>query len=198
MFERDWGNHAALWRSGVGVADAPVFQYASTQPFVDQVQQHIVTHPTSKKLSQVAVIQIVEKLSDIHFKYKAAPTVHQLVPESFQRLMCRSPRPESVRALQKVVFVNRLQQHDNRALEDLILQCGNSERACLGTRAVFRNIHTPHWRAWYVPEFARSRIRCRLPSRSRSKSSAFTPSTPTAPSLRGRRYASFSQSRSIR
>jgi hypothetical protein len=56
MFERDWGNHAALWRSGVGVADAPVFQYASTQPFVDQVQQHIVTHPTSKKLSQVAVI----------------------------------------------------------------------------------------------------------------------------------------------
>jgi hypothetical protein len=61
MFERDWGNHAALWRSGVGVADAPVFQYASTQPFVDQVQQHIVTHPTSKKLSQVTVIQIVER-----------------------------------------------------------------------------------------------------------------------------------------
>ncbi len=44
------------------VANAPVFQYASTQPFVDQAQQHAVTHPTSKKLSQVAVIQIVEEL----------------------------------------------------------------------------------------------------------------------------------------
>ena len=40
--------------------------------------------------------------------------------------------------------------------------------------------------------------RCRLPSRSCSYSSAVTPSTPTAPSLRVRRYASFNQSMSIR
>src|SRR5512144_975127 len=52
--------------------------------------------------------------------------------------------------------------------------------------------------AWYVPDFTRSSRRRRLPSRSRSYSSAVTPSTPTAPSLRVRRYASFNQSMSIR
>lgn len=29
------GDHAALWRSGVGVANAPVFHHASTEPFID-------------------------------------------------------------------------------------------------------------------------------------------------------------------
>src|SRR5262245_30010315 len=52
--------------------------------------------------------------------------------------------------------------------------------------------------AWYVPDFARSSRRWRLPSKSRSYSSAVNPSTPTAPSLRVRRYASFSQSMSIK
>src|SRR5215510_401739 len=40
--------------------------------------------------------------------------------------------------------------------------------------------------AWYVPDFTRSSRRCRLPSKSCSYSSAVTPSTPTAPSLRVR------------
>src|SRR5262249_28779482 len=52
--------------------------------------------------------------------------------------------------------------------------------------------------AWYVPDFARSSRPCRLPSRFCSYLSAVTPSTPAAPSLRVRRYASLSQSMSIR
>src|SRR5262245_43850792 len=52
--------------------------------------------------------------------------------------------------------------------------------------------------ARYVPDFTRSSRPWRLPSRFCSYSSAVTPSTPAAPSLRVRRYASLSQSMSIR
>lgn len=60
-------NHSALRRASVGVTHAPVFRHASDQPsvgarpFVDQAQQHTVTHPTSEKIPQVAMIQIVER-----------------------------------------------------------------------------------------------------------------------------------------
>lgn len=62
-------------------------------------------------------------------------------------MMCRSLGPETVRAVQKVPLVNWLQQHDDRSLEDLILQSGYSERARLGTRAAPWNAHTPHGRS---------------------------------------------------
>src|SRR5712664_3801583 len=51
--------------------------------------------------------------------------------------------------------------------------------------------------ARYVPDFARSRSDWRFSSRFAAYSFAVCPSTPTAPSLRVRRYASFSQSMSM-
>ena len=41
--------------------------------------------------------------------------------------MRRSSGPEAVRTVQKVLLVDRLQQHDDRPLEDLVLQGGNSD-----------------------------------------------------------------------
>jgi hypothetical protein len=94
----------------------------------------------------MASIQGVEEFSDIHLQDIAAPTVHQLGSERLQRLMCRSSGPETVRTVQKVLLIDWLQQHDDRPLKDLILQGGNSDRASLGSRAAFRNMHTSHRR----------------------------------------------------
>ena len=79
--------------------------------------------------------------------YLAAPTVHRLVSEKRQRLVCRSSGPKTVRAVHKVLFIDRFQQHDNRPLEYLVLQGGNSDRASLGTRTTLRNVHAPHRRS---------------------------------------------------
>ena len=65
---------------------------------------------------------------------------------SSRRMVCRSSRPEAIRAGIEVLLVDRLQQHDDRPLENLVLQGGNSDRASLGSRARLGNVHTPHRR----------------------------------------------------
>lgn len=102
-----------------------------------------------EKLPQVAMIQMIEELPDIHLQNVATLQVRRLLPERLQRFVCRSFGPEAVRAVQKVVLVNRLQQHDDRPLEDLVLQTGNSGTdrrlvgASLGLRVALRNVHSP-------------------------------------------------------
>ena len=78
-----------------------------------------------EKCPQVTVIQIVEELSDVYLENMAALTSHQLVSERLQRLVRRSSGPEAVRTVQKVLLIDRLQQHDDRPLEDLIFQGGD-------------------------------------------------------------------------
>jgi hypothetical protein len=59
-------DHSSLWRAGVRVANLPVLHHARLQPFSNQPQQHTVTYPKLKKRPQAAMIQIVEKLLDVH------------------------------------------------------------------------------------------------------------------------------------
>ena len=92
------------------------------------------------------MIQRVEKLPDVHFQNPAASAVHRPLPQVFQGFVCRSSRPEAIRAGIEVLLVDRLQQHDDRPLEDLVLQRGNSDRASLGSRARLGNMHPPHRR----------------------------------------------------
>ena len=67
--------------------------------------------------------------------------------------MRRSSRPEPIRAVQEVQLVDRLQQHDNRPLENLILQGGNSDGASFRTGTTLRNVH---------PSYRRSAVRAGL------------------------------------
>src|SRR5262249_42863512 len=93
------------------------------------------------------MIQIVKELSDIDFKYPATSAVHHLVAEGIQRLVRRSARPKAVGAVQEVLLVDWLQQHDDRTLKDFVLQRGNSKWAGLGCRATLWNMHAPHGRS---------------------------------------------------
>jgi site-specific DNA recombinase len=140
-------HHAALRGSGVWVAHAPVLHHTRLQPFTDQAQQHTVTHPKLEKRPQVAMIQMIKELPDVHLQDPASPTALHLVSEGLQRLVRRSSAAEAVRAVQEVLFVEWLQQHDDRPLENLVLQGRDSERASLGGRAAFRNVHSSHGRS---------------------------------------------------
>jgi len=53
---------------------------------------------------------------------------------------------EPVRAGQKVLLVNRLQQHHHRALKNLVLQRGDADRPRLLTRPALGNMHPTHRR----------------------------------------------------
>ncbi len=58
-------------------------------------------------------------------------TVHRLFPNRRQRLVRRSSGPEAVRTVQKVLLVDRFQQHDDRSLEYLVLKGWDSNRTRL-------------------------------------------------------------------
>jgi site-specific DNA recombinase len=116
------GDHAPLRRPCLGVREVPVFEDPCTQPLVDQTQQHPVPHPLLKKGAQMGMTQSVEEPPDVHLHQPAAAQSHRLLPQGLQRLMCRPPRPEAVRAVPKVLLIDRLQRHDDRPLEDFILQ----------------------------------------------------------------------------
>jgi hypothetical protein len=73
------------------------------------------------------------------------PHVHGLLPQGGERLVRRSSRSKAVRTVQKVLFVHGFQHHDDRPLEDLILESRDTDRTCLHARP-FRYVHPPHRR----------------------------------------------------
>ena len=59
--------------------------------------------------------------------------------------MRRPARPEAVRAVQKVLLVDRFQHHHHRPLKHLVLEGRDPDRARLAPVAL-RNVHPPHRR----------------------------------------------------
>jgi hypothetical protein len=45
--------------------DASVFQHARVEPFTDQSDQHSVAHPSLEQLTQMAVVDRIERLSNM-------------------------------------------------------------------------------------------------------------------------------------
>ncbi len=122
------GDHTALGGARRGVRHCTPFQHSRGKPFADQSQHYPVTYPSPEQFPQVGMIQSVEEFPDVHFQDPFTPVLHQLVLEVVQSLVCRSPWPEPVRARLEVLLVDRLQQHDDRPLENLVLQCWYPDR----------------------------------------------------------------------
>ena len=136
------------------VAHFPLFQDAGLQPFAYQTKKHPVAHPFLENLPQLALVQSVEELSNIHVNDPPAPYLHQPFPEGCQRLVCRPPGPKPVRAVQKLLLIQRLQDHLHRPLQHLVFEGWHTYGAGLAPRAL-RYVHAPH--RW-------SKVRSRLRS----------------------------------
>ncbi len=91
------------------------------------------------------VVEGIEELGDIHFHHPPAAHRHHPPPEDLQRLVRRTARPEAVRAVEKVLLVDRLQRHRHRPLEDLVLERGNADGPGFPAGAL-RDVHPPHRR----------------------------------------------------
>ena len=77
----------------------------------------------------MAVINRVEKLSQIDVHNPAASQLHLLFPQRFQCSVSTASGTKPVRDVPKVRLVHRLQRHQHRALEDLILERGDTRSA---------------------------------------------------------------------
>src|SRR6185437_15140463 len=129
----------------VGVRDAPVLEHTRSEPLVDEAQQHPIEHPAAQDLPEASVIQRVEELAHVDVEDPPAREPRRLEPESLQRLMRGATRPEAVRAVQEVLLVDGLQHHRHRALQDLVLEGRDADRARLRARPL-RDVDPPHGR----------------------------------------------------
>src|SRR5260370_21311 len=68
------------------------------------------------------VVKRVEERFDVHLVDPAAHHLHQAVPQLLECPMSRPPRPIGIRAVQKVLFVDRSQHHRHRDLKDFVLE----------------------------------------------------------------------------
>jgi len=91
------------------------------------------------------VVDGVEEALDVEVDHPASPDPHQPTPQRLQRLVRVSPRPEAVRAVQEVLLVDRLQKHQDRPLEDLVLQRRHPDRPGRA-RTVFGDVDAAHSR----------------------------------------------------
>jgi hypothetical protein len=92
----------------------------------------------------MSVIQRVEELPDIDLQYPTALEVHRLPPQLLQGLVCRPPGPEAIRAGMEILLVERFQGHDDRPLQDLVLQRRYPQRPRLLRAVALGDVHPPH------------------------------------------------------
>ncbi len=75
------------------------------------------------------VIDAVEILRDIRVDHPSLTGVHDAIAQCADGVMRRPFRPEPERAVQKVLLVDRLQQHHDCLLRHLILQGRDTQRS---------------------------------------------------------------------
>src|SRR5207245_4052044 len=88
-----------------------------------------VRNPMLNELHQPFVGKTVEKAANVHIEQPVHFLRHQSGVERVQRTMLASPRSESVRKAQKILFVDSVQHLDGRALDEFVFQHRNSERS---------------------------------------------------------------------
>ena len=86
-----------------------------------------------------------EEALNIHLQHPASPCLHQALPRSLERLVCRPLWAEAIRAVQKVLLVDCLQQHRDCTLQDLVLKGRNPYGSRLAT-VPLRDVHPTHGR----------------------------------------------------
>jgi len=89
----------------------------------------------------LSLVQRVEKPLDVKFDNPPAPKAHELVSPDLQRLVRRPTGPKPVRAVQKVLLINRFEHHDHCPLKDLVLKGRYPYRAS-GRAITLRNVHS--------------------------------------------------------
>src|SRR5208282_2985658 len=105
----------------------PVLQHTHCQPFADQAEDPLVANPPFQETEQSVMAYRVKERPDIGVQdpvYLAGLNRHD---QRVERVVLPPPRPKPVREPEEVLLVDRVQNFDQRPLDDLVLQGGNPQ-----------------------------------------------------------------------
>ena len=134
MFASSGESNAALRRSDLLRCHLPVLHHPGFQPFADQADHAPVADPMFHEPDEPVMVTASKNpamsASSIQF------TLLVLIPTaSASSASCwTAPRPEPVREPEEIFLVDRVQHLHHRALDDLVLQRRDAERALPAVR----------------------------------------------------------------
>ena len=79
----------------------------------------------------MSMIQLIGEFPDIQLWNPPTTILHRLLPQGIQRIVRRSSRMETIRAVTEILLLNGLQDHDDRPLKHLVFKRRDSDRARL-------------------------------------------------------------------
>src|SRR5437899_3289895 len=87
-----------------------------------------VRYAVLDELHQPPMVEGVEKPTDVRIEHPVHPLRRDPDRQRIQRLMRTAPRPEPLREPENVDLVDRIQDRDDRALDQRVLERGNAAR----------------------------------------------------------------------
>src|SRR6266446_170713 len=118
----------ALYRPHLAPCPRALLHHAGGQPFLDEAPDAPVRHAVLDELHQPPMVEGVEKPTDVRIEHPVHPLRRDPDRQRIPRLLRTAPRPEPVREPENVDLVDRIQDRDDRALDQLVLERGNAER----------------------------------------------------------------------
>src|SRR5215831_10549541 len=125
---KDRRNHRPLRTTFLRLVPLPLFDDARLEPFLYQADYASVSDPMFHKLNQPSMLNFVEKGPNIQIQNPVHFLAHDPRPQRIQCIMLAAPGPETVTEAQEVLFPNLVENRSNRVLDDLVLQCRDSQR----------------------------------------------------------------------
>src|SRR6516225_10242517 len=103
-------------------------EHSRFEPLVDQPSHYPIRDSSRQKLSELGSIDAGKVLSHINIQHPSASPLHDRATHGLQRLVRTAARPEAKRAVQKLLLVDGLQQHEDGALRHLVLEARYAKR----------------------------------------------------------------------
>jgi len=123
------GQHPALGRSFGRNSPDSFFPHAGLKPLVDPSSDEAVLDPPVQRRPPLRRIDGPEVVRDIQIQDPSAVPFPEGVPQGFQGLVGRTAGTEPLRAVPKVLFVERFQEHHDRPWGDRVLLRRNPQRS---------------------------------------------------------------------
>jgi site-specific DNA recombinase len=138
------GGQSYLLRSGSSycplrstfLTNAPfsVVQDTRLEPLTHEADDAFVADPMLQETDQPFLTDRIEEAPDVDLENPVHRGVAYRYRQGIQRIVLTAPGPKAVREPEEVLLVNRVQHLDHRALDDLIFQGGDPQRALFPAR----------------------------------------------------------------
>ena len=124
----------ALPRPPARDLDPSVFENARLQPFLDQAEDALVADAMLEEADEPFLAHRVEELRDVGVDDEVHLRAVDGRRQRVERVMRAASRPEAVAEAEEVFLVDRVQHVDHGALDDLVLQRRDRQRASTAVR----------------------------------------------------------------